>query len=480
MAREPLAEHVRDALAQVEEQRDDAIVYLSTIKVVLDLIAHGGGLERCGQEIAEALVAQLGIETCAVALSDEHRRLRLGGFATQAQRVGGPRGGLDERGWLALAGLVRPGVDPTCFRRLADGSFEATAPGALAGDGFFVLPLAVGDELGGALVLHSLVAPAIVLARGRALGLLADIVGQALTIARMRDALQRLTRQLEDELGVARRLLSDQQASLRSQEGHIGDLTQALIRSNRVKREFLGNVSHELRTPLNAILGYTSLMRDGMAGPVSDEQTGLLDRVLSNTHSLHGLIDDVLFFVQLEADRVSVRRQRVDVRELVLDVLGAVPEPADRKFVPVRVDVDPATATFQVDPALLRRLLFHLVFNALKFTLAGEVTVRVHPGDERDTAVVVVADTGVGIPAEKLAQVFDLFAQADGSNTRRFNGMGMGLTLVQRCARLLGGEMHVRSEPGHGSEFRVTIPGVLGDVAAPLGATRRTNADTVH
>jgi signal transduction histidine kinase len=479
MAREPLAERVRHALAQVEEQRDDAIVYLSTIKVVLDLIAAGGGLDRCSQEIAEALVAQLGLETCAVVLAGEDCRLSLGGFASQAQRLGGPRGGLDESGWLALARLVRPGVDPICFRRLPDGSFEAVGAAQLDGDGFFVLPLAVGDEVGGALVLHSLVAPSLVLARGRALGLLADIVGQALTIARVRDALQRLTGELEDELGMARRLLSDQQASLRSQEGHIGDLTQSLIRSNRVKREFLGNVSHELRTPLNAILGYTSLMREGMAGPVSDEQTGLLDRVLSNTHSLHGLIDDILFFVQLEADRVAVRRQRVDVRELLAETVAAVPEPADRKFVPCRVQVEPAVATLQVDLALLRRLLFHLVSNAFKFTLEGEVTVSVRAGEERGTAVIVVRDTGVGIPPEKLARVFELFAQADASNTRRFNGMGMGLTIVHRCAQLLGCELQVDSVPGRGSEFRIHLSGVAGDAVA-AAPPRRPAAETVH
>src|SRR5437764_588308 len=339
MSRERWNEHIREALAEVEEQRDDAVVYLSAIKVLLDLLARGHAVRQCGQEIAEALVQQLGLETCAVGLSDEaDSDLTLVGFATQAQRLGGPRGGLGESGWLALARLVKPGVSPTCFRRRADGSFDAVALGELAGEGFLVLPFAVSGEAGGALVLHSLVSPAQVFTRGRALSLLGEIVGQVLTIARMRASVAALCGDLEGELGVTRRALSDQQQSLRAHEENIHTLTQALIRSNRVKREFLGTVSHELRTPLNAILGYTALVRDGTAGTVSGEQATLPERV---------------------------------------------------------------------------------------------------------------------------SELFELFAQGDSSATRRFTGLGMGLTLVQRCARLLGGEVRVESQPGAGSEFRVRIPDAL-------------------
>src|SRR5207249_11664274 len=187
MSRERWNEHIREALAEVEEQRDDAVVYLSAIKVLLDLLARGHTVKQCGQEIAEALVQQLALETCAVGLCDEpDRDLTLVGFATQAQRLGGPRGGLGESGWLALARLLKPGMSPTCFRRRTDGGFDAVSPGELAGEGFFVLPFAVSGEPGGALLLHSLASPAQAFTRDRALSLLADIVGQVLTVARMR------------------------------------------------------------------------------------------------------------------------------------------------------------------------------------------------------------------------------------------------------------------------------------------------------
>src|SRR5436309_4015932 len=173
MARERFSEQIREALTQVEEQRDDAVVYLSAIKLLLDVLARGHGTRQCGQEIAGALVQQLAVESCAVTLLDPTDEAVLAGFATQAHRHGGPRGGIGEAGSLALARLVKPGLNPTCFRRLEDGGFQAVAPGELAVEGFFVLPFAIGGEAGGALVLHSLVAPAQLFARGRALALVA-------------------------------------------------------------------------------------------------------------------------------------------------------------------------------------------------------------------------------------------------------------------------------------------------------------------
>ncbi len=475
MVKERWNEQIREALAEVEEQRDDAVAYLSTIRVLLGLLARGHALRQCGQEIAETLVQQLSLETCAVALAEgPGAELSLTGFATQAQRLGGPRGGLGETGWLALARLVKPGVHPTCFQRRPDGSFDAVAPGDLAGEGFCVLPFAVSGEAGGALVLHSLVSPAQVFAHGRALALLAEIVGQVLTIARTREALATLCAHLEGELGVTRRALSDQQQSLRAHEENIQTLTQALIRSNRVKREFLGTVSHELRTPLNAILGYTTLMRDGAVGDVSDQQTSLLDRVLGNTRNLGSLIDDMLFFVQVEADRVLIRRERLHAVELVDGLMAGLPIPADHERVPLRVEVAPAAAVLHVDGALLRRMLFHLLSNAFKFTSEGEVRVSLQPGEELGSVILGVRDTGVGMSPERIDELFELFAQGDSSTTRRYAGLGMGLTLVQRCVRLLGGEITVESRPGAGSEFRVRLPDALvaSEDEHPMAAAR--------
>src|ERR1051326_6072327 len=325
MTKERLQEHIREALAEVEEQRDDAVVYLSTIKVLLDVLARGHAAPECGQEIAEALVQQLAVESCALVLAERRDGdLALAGVAGRE---------IDEACWLAVARLLGRGMTAASCRRTRDG-FEAIAPGELAGEGYLVLPLVVGGGAAGALVLRSLVAPAAVFARGRARAVVAEIVGQVLTIARVRVSMHRLCTDLESELGMTRRALSDQQQSLRAHEENIQTLTQALVRSNRVKREFLSAVSHELRTPLNAILGYTSIVREGMAGTVTYEQSSLLDRALSNTRNLNWLIDDVLFCVEIEAGRVAVHRERVAVGELIAAVVSELPELPDHERVP--------------------------------------------------------------------------------------------------------------------------------------------------
>jgi signal transduction histidine kinase len=202
-------------------------------------------------------------------------------------------------------------------------------------------------------------------------------------------------------------------------------------------------------------------MRDGIAGRLTDEQATLLDRVLSNSRSLNWLIDDILFFVQIEADRVSIRRERIAVAQLIDGVVAELPEIAGRARVPLRVDVAAGASVVHVDGSLVRRVLFHLLSNAFKFTTAGEVRVTVGPGDGSGAAVIAVRDTGIGISPDRIADLFELFAQVDGSITRRFNGLGIGLALVQRCVRVLGGKVAVESAVGAGSEFRVHIPDAL-------------------
>jgi signal transduction histidine kinase len=125
------------------------------------------------------------------------------------------------------------------------------------------------------------------------------------------------------------------------------------------------------------------------------------------------------------------------------------------------VEIAPQAGVLSVDEAVVRRLLCHLLSNAFKFTHDGGVTVAIRPGDEAGSVVIVVRDTGIGIPPERVDEMFELFQQADASTTRQHNGLGMGLTLVQRCVRLLAGDVSVESEPGRGSEFRVRIPDAL-------------------
>ena len=452
----------RDPLHEVETQRDDLLVYLSAARSVLDVCATAHGVHATSQELAVVLVRELGVEACAIALREgPSEPLRLRGFAAQSDRFGEPAPSLHETGWLTLAGLVGTSADPTCFRRDGDGGFTAVSPTELVTEGFTALPFTVGDERSGVLVLHTIVAPGQKFGRIQGVALLADIVGHALTVARTRDAVERLCDKLSLELGVSRRKLTESGQTLRAREDSITRLTKELIRSNSVKTEFLATVSHELRTPLNAILGYTELLYDGHIGVLSKDQVEAAGRVLRAARNLHLRVDDILFFVQMDVDQVVVRPEPVSVERVVDDVVSALGDRPSPEAVSLRVAIEPAARLIATDPALLRRILFHLLGNAFKFTEQGSVHLAVRPAERSDDALVIVRDSGVGIPAERLRAIFDAFVQADQTDARRFDGLGMGLALVQRATQLLGGHVLVESLPGQGSEFTVVLPGAV-------------------
>jgi signal transduction histidine kinase len=467
----------RDPLHEVETQRDDLLVYLSAARAILDVCASAHGVRATAQELAVVLVRELGIEACAITLRDGAAEpLRLRGFAAQSDRFGAPYPTLTEQAWVTLAGLLGTSVEPTCFRRDADGGFTAVPPSELASEGFTALPFSVGDERSGVLVLHTLVAPGQQFGRIQGVALLADMLGHALTVARTRDAVERLCDKLSLELGVSRRRQTESDQTLRAREDSIARLARELIRSNGVKTEFLATVSHELRTPLNAILGYTELLYDGHMGSLATDQVESIGRVLRAARNLHLRVDDILFFVQMDADSVVVRPEPVTVDRVVDEVVAALADRPSPDAVSLRITLDPATRVIATDAALLRRILFHLLGNAFKFTERGTVHLTIARGERPEDAVITVRDSGVGIPTERQRAIFEAFVQADQSDARRFDGLGMGLALVQRAVQLLGGRVAVESVPGKGSEFSVLLPGA---VDASTGTSAPENVSAV-
>lgn len=225
-----LGERTRVALAEVEGQRDDALSWLSTTRALLDVLARGGGVRPTAPAVAHALVANLGVESAAVVLREKGGTLWTAGHAAQADLVGGPPGPAHEAAWLTLAGLIAPDRDPVWFRRTPDGGFEATSIGGVEGEGFIVLPLVLGDEVGGALLLHTLVTPPTLFGRPAGLALLAQVVGTILAVARGRDATGWLCDRLSEELGAARRTVDSQAAGLRAREERIAALTRVIAK----------------------------------------------------------------------------------------------------------------------------------------------------------------------------------------------------------------------------------------------------------
>ena len=228
----------------------------------------------------------------------------------------------------------------------------------------------------------------------------------------------------------------------------------ALLDARRVKDEFLANISHELRTPLTAVMGYLSLIEEGLAGPVTHGQRLHLAQVKTSSHHLLDLIGDLLELTTLKRGGLEVATSAFDMREPLHEAVSATRGRADG--VALRVS-EPESAVMMVsDQRMIAKLLVALLSNAYKFTATGEV--RLSVATRNGHVVYRVSDTGIGIPESMQAQVFEEFRQVDGSNTRRYGGSGLGLSLAQRLAHLLGGEIYLESVPGEGSTFRVELP----------------------
>ena len=232
------------------------------------------------------------------------------------------------------------------------------------------------------------------------------------------------------------------------------------VEANAAKATFLAVMSHELRTPLTAIIGYTELMADEVVGPVNAVQREQLGRVRASGAHLLTLIEEILAFARIEAGQESVRREVVDVGEVVHEARAVVEPLLRRKALECRVVVAEPPPTLHTDAGKLRQILLNLLANAIKFTDHGEVRVLVvaEPSADAPRLVIAVEDTGVGIAPANLDRIFDPFWQVEQTRTRKAGGTGLGLSVARQLAQLLEGELTVTSTVGVGTAFRLALP----------------------
>ena len=239
--------------------------------------------------------------------------------------------------------------------------------------------------------------------------------------------------------------------------------------ANRAKSNFLANMSHELRTPLSAVIGYSEMMEEEVA------DRGLLDvlkdlgKVKSNARHLLGLINDVLDLSKIEADRMDVYAEDIDVAGLVEEVAGTVGSLVQRRRNNLVLEVAQDVGHMRSDTVKLRQCLLNLLSNACKFTEGGRITFAVtrkeHP-DGHGMVTFSVTDTGIGMSEEQVGRLFERFSQADETTTRKFGGTGLGLALTRAFSELLGGTIAVGSRLGYGTCFTLQLPAVLPERSA--------------
>jgi signal transduction histidine kinase len=251
--------------------------------------------------------------------------------------------------------------------------------------------------------------------------------------------------------------------------------SRELLKASQHKSQFLANMSHELRTPLNAIIGVSEMLRED--AEAAKEDTEPLDRVLGAGRHLLALINDILDLSKIEAGRMELHLDSFALAPLIEDVAKTIEPMAAKNSNRVSVNCDAAIGTMHADQMRLRQALLNLLSNANKFTERGTITIDARQGQEngREWIKLAVTDSGIGMTPEQMGKLFQEFSQVSSATASKYGGTGLGLAISRRFCQMMGGDITVESEPGHGSTFTIQLPRIVN---APKEAVP-TKADRV-
>jgi signal transduction histidine kinase len=293
-----------------------------------------------------------------------------------------------------------------------------------------------------------------------------DYIAKPIDLQRLRELLernlekQRLRQERQSllaRLKESNRYLMRQHAALRRADEEILQVNRQLEQSNRYKSEFLANMSHELRTPLNAILGFSEILLDATMSLTGGERTEFLRNIHSSGQHLLGLINDILDLAKIEAGKMELKSEELQVGDVVQEVTAILEPMARQQGLQLTTVGVSEAGVIKADRSKVKQVLYNLLSNAVKFTPApGHISLTVNDAPEQ--LLISVHDTGIGIKAEDLPKLFREFEQIDGSYTRRYQGTGLGLALCRRFVQMHGGRIWAESQFGKGSTFTFTIP----------------------
>ena len=267
----------------------------------------------------------------------------------------------------------------------------------------------------------------------------------------------------KDEIGVLANSLNKMQTNLLQRSKDLKEFNKLLlsqkkqlIEANKYKDDFLANMSHELKTPLNSINVISDVMMKNRTKNLTDKQVKNLKIVNNCGKDLLYLINDILDLSKLEAGQINIEKSDIDVKEMAQDVFDMFESQAKSKGITLELEVDDNIGMIFSDEDRVKQILKNLISNALKFTSEG--TVRFKVKNSNHEIKVFIEDEGIGIPEDKLEHIFNRFKQADGSTTRQYGGTGLGLAISKELAKLLDGNIKVKSIVGEGSTFELTLP----------------------
>ncbi len=248
---------------------------------------------------------------------------------------------------------------------------------------------------------------------------------------------------------------------LRNTLQELAEAKERAVEADRIKSAFLATMSHELRTPLNSIIGFTSIILQGLIGPLNDEQKKQLGIVRDSARHLLSLINDVLDISKIEAGQLQIAQEQFDLRATMKRVVESAHPMAEKKGLSITWSLAPGIETMTGDHRRIEQILINLVGNAIKFTEKGFV--EIVGEEEEDWDTIRVSDTGIGIRAEDMEILFKPFQQIDSGITRKYEGTGLGLSVCKGLAELMGGKIRVTSVLGFGSTFYFSLPKIRKD-----------------